>query len=353
MPHGQAPMDELPISTTRDVSHGLARLVQAGVPLERDPWGALGLALGCSAADVLTELQGWQASGHLREISGVLEGASLGWDSALCAATVAPDDLPRVAAAVSACPTVTHNYERDHEKNLWFTIAMPPAVGVDRALRALEHELAPIAFGGFAALRRTETFKIGVRFDPETLENATTSLSSGEPPPRLAFDAAEERLLAALQAPLPLVPSPFAALAERAGVEEGALLAFGRAQHGRALRRYVATFRHRRLGVRGNGMAVWRVDPARSRELGLALAAAPEVSHCYARTTLPDFPYSHYTMIHARDEAAVRAVADRLAASLGLHDRAVLFSTKEHKKVRLRYFDPTLSRWLSDRGVAP
>lgn len=323
----------------------VANALQSGVPFVRDPWADLGAPLGLSGEAVLAQVRAFSEAGELREISGVLEGSALGHDSALVAARVPPERLEQVGALISACPTVTHNYVRDHAFNLWFTLAMPEEIGLDAALAALSREtgIAPLH-----PLRRTHTFKIGVRFDLDTMEN-TSQKTELQAVAARTFDAHERKMLRALQHPLPLFRKPFAALADVVGVDEGELLAFARSLHGSVLRRYVGTFRHRKLGVRGNGMVVWNVPEDRIAEIGERFAEAPEVSHCYARNAVPGFPYSFYTMVHARDEASVRAIADGLAAQVGRPEYAILFSTRELKKVRLRYFLPELDAWWRAR----
>ncbi|MBI2390872.1 MAG: Lrp/AsnC family transcriptional regulator [Deltaproteobacteria bacterium] len=321
--------------------NAIAKALQTGVPFVSDPWGALGEPLGLSGDAVLAQVRAFVEGGQLREISGVLEGSALGWDSALVAARVAPERLDAVATIVNACPTVTHDYVRDHAYNLWFTIAMPAEIGVDAALAALSREtgVSPLQ-----ALRRTATFKIGVRFDLETMENASQKGAIAAPP-RRSLDAREKSMLRALQQPLPIEHFPFATLAYENGLREEELLSYARGALGGVLRRYVATFRHRKLGVHGNGMVVWRIDEASLPEIGAMFAEAPEVSHCYARNPIEGFPYSLYTMIHAKDEATVRAVAASMAARVGDPEHAILFSTRELKKTRLRYFQPELEVW--------
>ena len=97
-------------------------------------------------------------------------------------------------------------------------------------------------------------------------------------------------------------------------------------------------------------MAVFRVEHERVAELGARLAQAPEVSHCYARNAIPGFPYTLYAMLHGPDRGTCEQLASRLARQLGSTDYAVLFSVKEFKKVRLRYFLAELDRWWARRG---
>ncbi len=324
----------------------LAELVQEAFPLVDEPYLALAAALGATPDEILDQLVAWRDEGLLREISAVLEGSALGYESALVAARVPERDLERVANLVSGHPTVTHNYLRDHAYNLWFTIAVPCSMGLDRTLAILSAETGGLAMH---PLRRTATFKIGVRFRLDSLENDTVPAESAPPSLRLHPDDETRAILRALQTPLPLVERPFDQLARSTGVRTGALLECAGALRDRVVRRYAATFRHRKLGVRGNGMAVWRVPAERIDEVGRALATIPQVSHCYARTTLDDFPYPLYSMIHAADEAGVQEIARAAGARFGVEEHAVLFSRREFKKCRLRYYLPDLDAWWSER----
>jgi DNA-binding Lrp family transcriptional regulator len=201
----------------------------------------------------------------------------------------------------------------------------------------------------FFPLRRTHTFKIGVNFDLETRRNRSEVVP---PTPLEPLDVSERdvRCFRALQTPLPLCERPFVQLARSAGVEVEELLAFGRCHLGGAIRRYVGTLRHRKLGVRANGMVVWRVPEADLERVGGRLAQAPDVSHCYARNPIPGFVYSLYSMIHGPDRESCQAVAEDLSRSIEVDDYAVLFSEREFKKARLRYFLPELDRWWAAHG---
>lgn len=325
----------------------LARTIQNRIPWERRPFRTVADTVGLSEAEVIDQLRAWDADGKLREISAVLEGSTLGYESALVAAAIPEEELERVAAVVGAHPTVTHNYRREHHFNLWFTIAVPESMGLTQTLQLLEREAG---VERFHALPRTHTFKIGVNFDLKRRDNNTerVSIRAAE---KFEPNEAERAMLRALQTPLPYVESPFDELASLAGTDADALLEFAaRVKKQGVIRRYVATFRHRKLGVRGNGMGVWDVPVEALDEIGPRMAAYPDVSHCYARSSIPGFDYRLYSMIHGPDEDAVRRSATAMSEEFGIDNYVVLFSTREFKKCRLRYFLPELDAWWEQRA---
>jgi DNA-binding Lrp family transcriptional regulator len=324
----------------------LIRVIQAGVPFARRPFARIADDLGSSEEAVLAGLRALSEQGILREISAVLEGSALGYDSALVAGVVPEADIERVAKIVSTHPTVTHNYLRNHAYNLWFTVAVPRGMSLERTLSLLSDECGVAAF---QPLRRTLTFKIGVNFDPKTRQNASAVVAA-KAVAAIDVGEGEKALFRALQTPLPIIPQPFDELAETAGVEPEELLAFARSHLGGAIRRYVGTLRHRKLGVRANGMVVWCVPEERAEAVGQQLANASEVSHCYARNAIVGFPYTHYSMIHGPDRDSCIEVAAQLSRETGIDDYAVLFSEREFKKVRLRYFLPELDQWWTARA---
>jgi len=323
----------------------LIRAVQHGVPFASRPFAVLAEGLGSSEAEVISGLRELSKEGVLREISAVLEGSALGYDSALIAGQVPEAKLERAVKAINAHPTVTHNYLRSHEYNLWFTIAVPPEMSLEHTVEILADE---VGVPQFYPLRRTHTFKIGVNFDPLSLKNSSAKVATNSVA-SVTVDEATARKFRALQRPLSIEEQPFDTLAEQADTTTEELLAFANQHLGGAIRRYVGTLRHRKLGVRENGMVVWSIHPDRVDSIGQQLANAPEVSHCYARNSIAGFPYSLYSMVHGPNRESCHDIARELSEKSGCKDYAVLFSEKEFKKQRLRYFLPELDHWWEER----
>ena len=324
----------------------LIRTIQSEVPFDPRPFASIARNLGSTEGAVIEALRELQREKILREISAVLEGTLLGYRSALATGSIPVERIEAVAEIVSAYPTVSHNYLRNHPYNLWFTIAVPPEMSLERTLELLAKEAG---VDGFHALCRTHVFKIGVNFDPDSLKNRTevTKISTAQ---EIEVGPRDARFFRALQTPLPLVERPFDELARGLDASEGELIDFARHHLGGAIRRYVGTLRHRKLGVRENGMVVWRATEGEIQAAGERLAKAPEVSHCYARNPVPNFSYTLYSMVHGPSRESCSEIARELSRVTGLEDYAVLFSEREFKKQRLRYFLPELDRWWRERA---
>jgi len=139
--------------------------LQAGFPLVPRPFAALAEELGLEEAEVLERVGALQREGIVRRIGPVVDPAKAGRVGALAAMAVPEERLEAVAAIVSACEAVTHNYRREprHGRcpyNLWFTLTAASAGALAERVAELEGATGlPIA-----ALPVRRKFKIGVRF---------------------------------------------------------------------------------------------------------------------------------------------------------------------------------------------
>jgi DNA-binding Lrp family transcriptional regulator len=313
--------------------------VQGDLTAEERPFDALAARLGIDAAEMLARLRRLMADGTIRRLGPIFDSRGLGYVSTLVAARVPPARLAEVAARVSRLAGVTHNYERRHAYNLWFTLTSRSAQELDRTLETLRRETG---IAEFHSLPAVAVYKIRVQFDvagePETLEEAGGRVSANS----AALTDEQKELVRLLQDSLPAEREPFAAAAARLGWPLARVVAQVREWlESGVIRRLGAVVRHRDLGFAANGMAVFRVPPHAVDAAGRSLATYAEVSHCYQRRALPDFPYSLFAMVHGRSEEEVRRTIAAMAREIGLPDYEVLFSSTEFKKVSMRYFVET------------
>ena len=113
------------------------------------------------------------------------------------------------------------------------------------------------------------------------------------------------------------------------------------------MRRFAAVLHHRTAGFSANAMGVWAVpgDDAEVDRAGELMAGFRAVSHCYRRPTYPDWPYNIFTMVHGKSREDCEQSLAAIAAKTNIRDHGALYSTREYKKVRVRYFTPEEAAW--------
>ena len=336
------------------LDRALLERLQAPMPLVPRPFAALGQDLGLPETEVLARTRRLKEAGLIRQIGPIFDTRRLGYESTLVAFHVPEEALEKVAGHVSAHPGVSHNYARPHHYNLWFTLAVAP--GRDLAAE-IEHLACRTGIEDWLNLPALRVFKIKTLFGMSGSSQAGDAPTSprqrsgpGEPhsvpSPSAGRKIAPDDipLIRALQAPLPLVSRPFAALAAEEGLAEEHLLeGANRLQAAGIMRRFSAVLRHRRVGYTSNGMACWVVPLERIEAVGQMAARFSEVSHCYQRPAHPPhWPYTLFTMIHGQSREDVEATVAHIAHDAGLGDYEVLYSTREFKKERIKYYqDPS------------
>lgn len=154
------------------------------------------------------------------------------------------------------------------------------------------------------------------------------------------LDAIDRSIIAATQAGFPLVPEPYRAIAERAGIDEATVIErLKRLWDDGAIRRIGVVPNHYALGFTANGMSVWDVPDDAVGLIGTKVGALEFVTHCYERPRhLPQWPYNLFAMVHGRSRDEVKAKVDEIARLIGpaVRGHEVLFSTRILKKTGLR-----------------
>lgn len=320
----------------------LLERMQASFPLVSRPFKALGQALDLDESEVLARVRRLKNEDVIRQIGAIFDTRRLGYHSTLVAFHVPDEAMETVAAVISAHPGVSHNYARPHHYGLWFTLAVP----ADGDLAAEIGRLArQTGVDDWLDLPATRVLKIRTHFKLEEGESPASAGSRAERPRSVcAFAPTDIPLVRALQQDLNVVPRPFAQPAGHLGVSEEDLMdkAQELAQSG-IMRRYCAVLRHRRVGYTANGMACWVVPEDQIERVGQYAAAFSQISHCYQRPAYPPrWPYTLFTMIHAQTQDEVEAIAAEIARKTGIEAYQVLYSSREFKKERIRYFEERL-----------
>jgi DNA-binding Lrp family transcriptional regulator len=333
-----------------DTDRKLLNLLQGSFPLEPRPFARVAQLAELSEDDVLGRTQNLLDDRIIRQLTPIYDTRAFGYGSMLVAAKVDAEHPWSPAKIINSHPGVSHNYLRNHEFNMWFTLAVEEdsALGLQGTLDVLQ-ELT-----GAESIRQLPTLKLfKIRMDLEMeggTEQLTAEAAEAVEPIELTkqpYDDFDVAVVRATQGDMPVIPEPYAPAAAELGIGVDALLGHMQGMRERGLlRRVAAILFHRRAGFSANGMGVWKVPEDRILEIGKRMAAFRGISHCYERPTYQDWPYQIFTMAHGRSKEECDAILDAIEQEIGcIEERATLYSSTEFKKIRLQYFTDDFKNW--------
>lgn len=96
--------------------------IQVQFPVEPHPYRVIGERIGMDEQEVLARIGKLKRDGIIRRVGASINSRRIGFVSTLLAARVPPDKFDSFVMVVNACSGVTHNYQRKHEYNVWFTL---------------------------------------------------------------------------------------------------------------------------------------------------------------------------------------------------------------------------------------
>lgn len=322
-----------------DTDRQLITQLQKGIPFETEPFRSMGKRTGIDAAEVLLRIHRLKSIKLVREISAIFDSRSLGYKGALVAMQFPAERLEEAVQVINQHPGVSHSARRNHSFNFWFKLAVPPPDRVEEHVQILAE-----ASGAQKSLvlPTQKIYKASDKINDPVYHEL----------PGAELTHLEMHSIRILQEDLPLTDKPFQFLARKLGMPEARLFEMMRLFTKRGiLRRFGATFYQKKTSVMATSMIVWQLPEERHDEVGMALATFPEVIHCSKRPDYPEFPYSLYTMVHTSRSAECAALVERIKQKIGPWPNSVLLSTKEYKKVRIKYFALEIEEWRTKAKV--
>lgn len=325
--------DTMPMN---EVEARMLERIRASFPVAARPFDVLARELGLSEGEVLAIVRTLRATGALGRLGAVFDAHRLGYRSTLAAVSVDEDRADEVAAIIGEYPGVTHVYEREDRYNLWFTLLTPSTART----RVLLDEIAERSgVGQLLELPALRVFKVTTDMSAAGHGEVVSSTPVEHAP---TFTREEKALARLVQADLPLIEHPFLALAktlEECGydVDEAwvvdTIVGWAAA---RLIRRFAASGRVSSAGA--NAVSVWTVPEERIDEVGQAIAACENVSHCYQRPPAFGDSPAIYAMIHAPSREGIDECVASVSARAGLARPRMLYAVREYKRTSMTYF---------------
>ena len=327
------------LSSLAESDKELLNEIQWTFPLVTRPFDAIAKKFDTTPEIIKEKLNNLKEIGVLRQLSAIFDTRKLGYTSSLVAMEIEHDQLEHVASQINRHPGVSHNYERDHQFNLWFTLAVPPGADLNSELEKFN------VLKGIKKVRMLPTlqlFKIGVKLDMiDDKKHDVAPTEEKKEIKNIKFEPTEDDkdFIRELQKDMEIIDEPFVKAANNLGITEDEL--FSKMKHYESLgvlRRFAAILRHRQVGFTANGMIVWKVPEDRITSVGETLGSFPQVSHCYERPTYDDWPYNVFSMIHCKTHDEAYDVAKTIQNQIDVNEYKILFSSREFKKTRVEYF---------------
>lgn len=112
--------------------------LQKGFPISDTPYADVARELGCDETTLLQRLQGLMEQKQLTRFGPMYHAERMGGAFSLVAMKIDEEDFERVTAQVNSFAEVAHNYQREHEFNMWFVLATESKQRIDEVNNEIE-----------------------------------------------------------------------------------------------------------------------------------------------------------------------------------------------------------------------
>ncbi len=312
--------------------------------MTQQPFKEIAAAMNTTEEEVLSTVQRLKDEKIIRQTSAIFDTKRLGYKSSLVAFKVAEENIDEAAQTINAHPGVSHNYLRNHDYNIWFTMAVAPdsTLGLEKTIEILKEQTGA---DDAIILPTLKMFKISVKMD------TTGKRAKKEKVKKTAHKAIELTprhiaVIKELQKDIAVTSEPYKEATEKLDLSYDEFFGIANElKESGVMRRFATILNHRKAGFGANAMSVWSVPEEKGEEIGRQMAEFSAVSHCYLRPSYPDWPYNLFAMVHAKTQEECDTLIEEMAKESGLSKYGKLYSTVEFKKQRLVYFDDAFRKW--------
>ncbi|MHB1661396.1 MAG: siroheme decarboxylase subunit alpha [bacterium] len=318
----------------------ILNILQTDFPISSRPFLSIANLTGITEEEVIERILNLKNNKIIRQISAIFDSHNIGYKSTLAAFKVDDNLVDSAANIINSHSGVSHNYLRSNEYNIWFTITLPSG-------QILEDEIKHLGNASNASdyliLPTLKLFKIGVNFDMTGEDASSFKFFSHEDfkdDSDIEITDFEKACIRELQKDIEITPEPFKNLSANLGITQGKLLeTIKNFITDKKMRRFACVLYHQKAGFSYNIMGIWKSKQEDADKNGKIMSSLKEVSHCYLRPVYPGkWEYNIFTMIHSKSKEDAHNVMNQISLLTGINDFDALESTKEFKKVRVKYY---------------
>ena len=318
--------------------------MQNAFPMTQRPFEEIANALNATEEEVISTVQKLKDEKIIRQTSAIFDTKRLGYKSSLVAFKVPEEKIDEAAQTINAHPGVSHNYLRNHDYNIWFTMAVAPdsRLGLEKTIEILKEQAGA---DDAIILPTLKMFKISVKMDT-TGKRAKKEKVKKAAHKEIELTSQHIAVIKELQKDIAVTSEPYKEATEKLGLSYNEFFGIANElKESGVMRRFATILNHRKAGFGANAMSVWSVPEEKGEEIGRQMAEFSAVSHCYLRPSYPNWPYNLFAMVHAKTQEECDTLIEEMAKESGLSEYGKLYSTVEFKKQRLVYFDDAFREW--------
>jgi len=327
----------------------LLSIIQKKFPLSPRPFAEIAEELGSNEETIIEILNEEKDKKIIRQISPIFDTKRLGYSSSLISFKIKREDIDSAVEVINAHPGVSHNYEREHTFNIWFTLAVAPnsKLGLRQTVEILARESKAL---DFIMLPTLKLFKIAVKLN--TTGNDAKKEKVNKPKRKnIELTPLHHKIIKLAQHDIEITAEPFKKIVEELDISyEEFFTILEELKEAGVMRRFAAILNHRKAGFNANAMVVWDIEEEKGEEMGKRAAEFSAVSHCYLRPKYHNWPYNLFTMVHGKTTEETNAIIQEMALEIEHFARRPLYSIREFKKVRIKYFSEAFEQWEEEQG---
>ena len=318
--------------------------IQKKFPLVERPFGTIGEELGISEDEVIAILQEEKRNNIIRQTSAIFDTKRLGYRSSLVAFKIPKEKIDAAVEIINLHPGISHNYERNHEFNIWFTLAVAPdsRLGIEKTLEILAKLTEA---DDYIMLPTLKLFKISVKLNTTGKDEKKEKVKKVKHK-EIELTPLHHKIIQKAQYDIEITSEPFKKIIDELDIDyETFFSILIELQDAGIMRRFASILNHRKAGFNANAMVVWDVDEEKGEAIGEKAAAFSAVSHCYLRPKYANWPYNLFTMVHGKTTEETNSIIEEMAKEIDAKSYMPLYSSREFKKVRIEYFTPAFEAW--------
>lgn len=330
--------------TNIELKNELLLRIQKNFPLTARPFEVIANELHTTEDEILKILNNEKKEGIIRQTSAIFDTKKLKYNSSLVAFSIDEDKIDYAVEILNSHPGISHNYERNHSYNIWFTIAVAPnsILGLEKSIEILAKLTKA---NDYIVLPTLKLFKISVKLDTTSKESKKEQLVQ-KSFKNIELNEYYYKFIKLLQKDIEFKKEPFKDIIKELNISyEELFQVINDFLESGVMRRFASILNHRKAGFSANAMVVWNIDEANAQQIGETAASFSEVSHCYLRPKYPNWQYNLFTMIHGKTTQDTQKTIDEIAKNIEYKDKMALYSSKEFKKVRIIYFSDEFEAW--------